>query len=72
MVNGQGRLDARRFRQKPAPVGLGQYTIRFTLSDGSTIDQGLALWFAAPASYTGEEVLELQIHGGPPTETSGE
>ncbi len=34
-------------------------------ADGSTIDQGLALWFAAPASYTGEDVLELQIHGGP-------
>lgn len=29
------------------------------------IDRGLALWFAAPASYTGEDVLELQGHGGP-------
>ncbi len=34
-------------------------------ADGGTIDQGLALWFAAPASFTGEDVLELQIHGGP-------
>jgi tRNA modification GTPase len=33
--------------------------------DGSTIDQGLALHFPAPHSYTGEEVLELQAHGGP-------
>jgi tRNA modification GTPase len=32
---------------------------------GQTLDQGLALWFPAPASYTGEAVLELQGHGGP-------
>jgi len=32
---------------------------------GEPIDRGLALWFAAPASYTGEDVLELQGHGGP-------
>jgi len=29
------------------------------------IDQGLALFFRAPHSYTGEDVLELQAHGGP-------
>lgn len=29
------------------------------------IDQGLALWFPGPHSYTGEDVLELQGHGGP-------
>ena len=34
-------------------------------ADGSTIDQGLALYFPAPHSYTGEDVLELQAHGGP-------
>jgi tRNA modification GTPase len=32
---------------------------------GQAIDQGLALWFPAPHSYTGEDVLELQGHGGP-------
>lgn len=32
---------------------------------GATIDQGLALHFPAPHSYTGEDVLELQAHGGP-------
>jgi tRNA modification GTPase len=31
---------------------------------GAVIDQGLALWFPAPHSYTGEDVLELQAHGG--------
>ena len=37
----------------------------FKRADGSIIDQGLALWFKAPHSYTGEDVLELQGHGGP-------
>ena len=36
----------------------------FLGSDGDSIDQGLALYFPAPASYTGEHVLELQGHGG--------
>jgi len=33
--------------------------------DGAVIDRGLALAFPAPHSYTGEDVLELQMHGGP-------
>ncbi len=32
---------------------------------GSPIDQGLALFFPGPHSFTGEDVLELQAHGGP-------
>ncbi|WP_374666546.1 tRNA uridine-5-carboxymethylaminomethyl(34) synthesis GTPase MnmE [Ramlibacter sp.] len=32
---------------------------------GQPIDQGLAIHFPAPHSYTGEDVLELQAHGGP-------
>jgi len=32
---------------------------------GAAIDQGLALYFPAPHSYTGEDTLELQGHGGP-------
>lgn len=39
--------------------------LRFLDADGSLIDQGLALYFPAPHSYTGEDVLELQGHGGP-------
>ena len=34
-------------------------------ADGQPIDHGLALYFPAPHSYTGEAVLELQAHGGP-------
>ncbi|MGH8557544.1 MAG: tRNA uridine-5-carboxymethylaminomethyl(34) synthesis GTPase MnmE [Methylococcales bacterium] len=31
---------------------------------GSAIDEGIALYFPAPASFTGEDILELQAHGG--------
>jgi tRNA modification GTPase len=37
----------------------------FRDAQGVAIDQGLALHFPAPHSYTGEDVLELQAHGGP-------
>lgn len=38
---------------------------RFASADGSTIDQGIVLYFSAPYSYTGQDVVELQGHGGP-------
>jgi len=34
-------------------------------ADGQPIDRGLAIYFPAPHSFTGEDVLELQAHGGP-------
>jgi tRNA modification GTPase len=37
----------------------------FRADDGTALDQGLALYFPAPASYTGEDMLELHGHGGP-------
>ena len=37
----------------------------FCAASGETIDQGIALYFPAPHSFTGEDVLELQGHGGP-------
>ncbi len=33
--------------------------------DGYTIDRGLAIYFAAPRSFTGEDILELHTHGSP-------
>jgi tRNA modification GTPase len=36
----------------------------FIDEDGSVIDSGITLYFPAPASYTGEDILELQGHGG--------
>ena len=37
----------------------------FLDSDGIMVDEGIALYFASPNSFTGEDVLELQAHGGP-------
>jgi tRNA modification GTPase len=39
--------------------------LSFKSADARVIDQGIALYFQAPHSYTGEDVLELQGHGGP-------
>ena len=39
--------------------------VPFKQADGAVIDQGIAIWFKGPHSYTGEDVLELQGHGGP-------
>ena len=38
---------------------------RFFDAGGQVIDEGIALYFAGPASFTGEDILELQGHGGP-------
>ena len=38
---------------------------RFRDRNGAILDDGIALLFAAPASYTGEDVVELQAHGSP-------
>src|SRR5438132_935056 len=38
---------------------------RFTDARGQMIDEGIAVYFPAPRSYTGEDVLELHGHGGP-------
>jgi tRNA modification GTPase len=37
---------------------------RFLDADGTSLDEGLALYFPRPPSFTGEHVLELQGHGG--------
>lgn len=39
--------------------------LHFRDENGQTLDQGIALFFQAPYSFTGEDVLELQGHGGP-------
>ena len=38
---------------------------RFTDADGVAIDDGIAIHFQGPASFTGEDVVELQAHGSP-------
>ena len=46
---------------------LPRHAVRAAFLDahGAAIDDGIALYFPAPHSYTGEDVLELQGHGGP-------
>ncbi|SKA56905.1 tRNA uridine-5-carboxymethylaminomethyl(34) synthesis GTPase MnmE [Enterovibrio nigricans] len=46
------------------PVRRAEY-LPFKNTDGNALDQGIALYFQAPNSFTGEDVLELQGHGGP-------
>lgn len=52
-------------RQEAALTPRHATYLPFKRADGSVIDQGLAIYFKAPHSYTGEDVLELQGHGGP-------
>src|SRR5690606_38087584 len=40
--------------------------VRFRDGDGDVLDDGIALAFVAPASFTGEDVVELQAHGSAP------
>jgi len=47
------------------PAARTAQTTTFTDRDGEAIDRGIALYFPAPASFTGESVLELHCHGGP-------
>jgi tRNA modification GTPase len=46
------------------PVRYAHYT-PFLNADDSVLDEGIALYFEGPNSFTGEDVLELQGHGGP-------
>jgi tRNA modification GTPase len=39
--------------------------VRFRDARNEALDDGIALYFQAPASYTGEHVVELQAHGSP-------
>src|SRR5690625_290688 len=39
--------------------------VRFRAADGELLDEGLLLYFPGLASFTGEDVVELQGHGGP-------
>lgn len=50
---------------KPVPPVRQAVLRKLRDSDGTTIDKGIVLWFEGPASFTGENVAELQLHGGP-------
>jgi len=56
-------LQALTGRPLPAPR-LATLTELRDPADGAPLDRGLALWFPGPASYTGDDVVELHLHGG--------
>lgn len=49
----------------PSPTPRHAYLASFVDARGQVLDEGLFLYFRAPASFTGEDVVELQAHGGP-------
>jgi tRNA modification GTPase len=63
-VSGPGALSVAKQLLGEVPTPRHATLARFIDVDGTTLDQGLALYFPAPASFTGEHVLELQGHGG--------
>jgi tRNA modification GTPase len=53
-----------RLTGRATPIARRATRVGLLAQDGELIDQGLALWFPAPASFTGEDVVELHVHGG--------
>ncbi len=64
-ISGSGLLALAESLAGKAPRPRYATLADFKAADGSTIDSGLLLHFPAPHSFTGEDVLELQGHGGP-------
>ncbi|MGK2946157.1 MAG: tRNA uridine-5-carboxymethylaminomethyl(34) synthesis GTPase MnmE [Candidatus Malihini olakiniferum] len=64
-VSGQQTANVARATLGKLPKPRHANYLPFRDADGSMLDQGIAIWFPAPHSFTGEDVLELQAHGGP-------
>jgi tRNA modification GTPase len=65
-ISGPAAADVCRGLTGRAPPAPRRATLRRMLDPRSreAIDQALVLWFPGPGSFTGEDVLELQVHGG--------
>ena len=63
-VSGPAVPDIARGLLGEVPPARRAHHCRFKAKDGSSLDSGLALYSPAPATYTGEDTLELQGHGG--------
>ena len=61
----QAAAVAQRLTGKPLPPPRYAAYRTFMDDQGKTLDEGLLLWFPAPHSFTGEDVIELQGHGAP-------
>lgn len=58
-------IAERCFVSKAKTLSRGMYFGSFVDAEGNHIDTGLLLVFTRPASFTGEDVVELQVHGSP-------
>lgn len=64
-ISGAGAAGIAEALTGPLPPPRHAAFRRFRGADGEPIDEGILLYFPAPASFTGEDVVELQGHGGP-------
>ncbi|MGH8173725.1 MAG: tRNA uridine-5-carboxymethylaminomethyl(34) synthesis GTPase MnmE [Rhodanobacteraceae bacterium] len=64
-VSGESSAAIARTLLRRDPEPRHAYYCAFTDASGAPIDRGLLLYFKAPHSYTGEDVLELHTHGSP-------
>ncbi len=64
-LSGPGLLSVAEALTGRSPLPRYATLSKFLAADGSPIDQGILLYFPAPHSFTGEDVIELQGHGGP-------
>ncbi len=64
-LSGKGALEvAEKLTHAMLPARQASFTNFFTRED-TLIDQGIAIYFQAPASFTGEDVVEFHCHGNP-------
>lgn len=64
-VSGPKSIEIAQCLLGECPVVRQAHFSAFKSDNGNAIDEGLAIYFKAPHSFTGEDVLELQGHGGP-------
>ncbi len=64
-ISGPGLASLAQSLTKRRLLPRRAHFVSFHDSDDTVIDRGLALYFPAPASFTGEDVLELHCHGSP-------
>ncbi|MFI4889485.1 MAG: tRNA uridine-5-carboxymethylaminomethyl(34) synthesis GTPase MnmE [Steroidobacterales bacterium] len=64
-LSGSGVCHVAREMLGRVPAARRAELADFRAADGIALDAGLALFFPAPASFTGEDMLELHGHGGP-------
>jgi tRNA modification GTPase len=63
---GPRALEIGRHLVRPWPDSIRTATLaRIHDHDGELLDEGIVVWYRAPASFTGEDALEITCHGGP-------